>query len=716
MVAVYWLAYRPLPQVSGRLAAPISGPATIVRDAIGVPHISAASWEDALFLQGFVTAQDRLWQMDALRRLAAGDLSEIVGPAALEADREARQLRMRRMAEEHYRTLPPADRAVLAAYARGVNYFIETHRGRLPLEFTILGYDPRPWSVVDSLLAGLQMYRNLTTTWKDEIQKQELLQHGDEAKVNFLFADRSGKEFQPGSNAWAVSGRLTASGKPILANDPHLEWSAPSTWYQVHLKAPGLDVIGVSLPGVPCVIIGHNDRIAWGVTNLGFDVEDLYAEKFDPQTGRYLFKGSLEQARLERDVIAVKGRRGEPFDQWVTRHGPIILNDGGRYLALRWAAAEPGSFQFPFLDIDRARNWDEFAAGLKRFPGPGQNFVYADVDGNIGYHATGRLPIRRTYDGDVPVDGSSGNFEWDGFIPFEQLPTFYNPPGDMIVTANQDPFPLNYAYRAHGSYAPYYRSRQIRDRLCSRKGWKPADMLTIQKDVFSKFCDLLGKRVAQACDRRHVSDERLKDAAKVLRSWNGQMEKSMAAPMIASLVYVRLRRAVANAASPGKGELYDYQIAPAAIETILANNGRGWFSDLDAVLVECLTGAVDDGRASQGGNVERWRYGIYNELTIKQPVGSRIPLFGGFFNIGPVMMSGSSTTVKQTTHKLGPSMRFIADLSNWDGSLNNLTLGQSGEILSRHYSDQWPSYYVGKSFPMQFEKVEAASTLEVVPH
>lgn len=715
LVAVYWIAYRPLPQVSGSINAPIAQRATITRDALGVPHINAGNWEDAVFLQGFTTAQDRLWQMDTLRRLAAGELSEIIGTATLELDRDSRRLRMRRMAEEHYRTLPASDRAVFAAYARGVNYFIETHRDTLPLEFTMLRYRPRPWSAVDSLLAGLQMYRNLTTTWKDDIQKDVMLAGGDAAKVNFLFTTRTGSEFQPGSNAWAVSGKRTASGKPILANDPHLEFSSPSTWYTVHLKAPGLDVSGVSLPGVPCVIVGHNKRIAWGVTNLGFDVEDLYVEKFDTRTGRYLFRGQTEQAHLERDTILVKGKRAEPFDQWVTRHGPVIVSEEGRYMSLRWTAAEPASFQFPFLDIDRAGNWSEFTAALKRFPGPGQNFVYADVDGNIGYHATGMLPIRRTYDGDVPVDGSSGDFEWDGFIPFEQLPTFYNPADGLIVTANQNPFPIDFAYRVHGSFAPYYRSRQIHDLLLARNGWKPGDMLAVEKDVYSGFGDFLARRLVAACEHRHVTNPDLKESLEVLRGWNGQMEKSMAAPLVIALVYQHLKKAVANAAAPGKADVYDYQIAPAAIQKIVEDGGRGWFADMDETLVRCLSDAYEDGRRMQGGSAKKWQYGAYNELTIKQPVGGEIPLVRSFFNIGPVPMSGSSTTVKQTTRRLGPSMRFIADLSNWDGSLHNLTIGESGQILSSHYKDQWDSYYAGTSFPMQFQKVEAKATLTVEP-
>ncbi len=714
LFAAYWFAYRPLPQTSGQIAAPISAKATVERDGLGVPHIAAANWEDAIFLQGYVTAQDRLWQMDALRRLAAGELSEVIGPSALELDRDARRLRMRRMAHEYYQNLTAGDRAVLAAYARGVNYFIETHRDRLPLEFSLLRYDPRPWSIEDSLLCGLQMYRNLTTTWREELQKAAMLASGDRAKVDFLFPSRIGTEFQPGSNSWALSGKHTASGKPILANDPHLEWGIPSTWYQVHLQAPGLDVIGVSLPGLPCVIIGHNQRIAWGVTNLGYDVQDLYIEKIDPRTGRYLFRGQLEQARSEAEWIAVKGQKPQEFRQWVTRHGPVTIEEGNRFLALRWSAADPSGFQFPFLDLNRANNWAEFTAALARFPGPGQNFVYADVDGNIGYHATGKLPIRK-YEGDVPVDGSSGDFEWEGFIPFEQLPAFYNPPQGWIVTANQDPFPDNYPYSVHGGFAAPYRSLEIRSLLASHDGWKPGDMLAVEKDVYSAFLDHLARMLVAAYDRSKPAGSNLSDAVGVLRSWNGQMEKGTAAPMLISVVYQALRKRIADSAAPGKSDLYGAQMAPAVVEQILDRGARGWFQDRDALLMRALSEGFQNGRRLQGSNVKRWNYGSYNELTIRHPVGDKLPLLGPYFNVGPAPMSGSSTSIKQTTQILGPSMRFVADLSGWDRSLNNLTIGESGQILSRHYKDQWNAYYAGRSFPMQFQKVDAKQTLTVVP-
>jgi penicillin G amidase len=716
---VYWFAYRPLPKTSGGIVAPISAPAAVARDALGVPHISAAGWEDAIFLQGYVTAQDRLWQMDALRRLAAGELSEVLGPSTLELDREARRLRLRRVAEQHLRALAGEDRAVFAAYARGVNYFMETQRGKLPLEFTLLRYDPRPWTITDSILCGLQMYRELTNSWRDELRKAAMLSGGDAAKVNLLFPARAGAEFQPGSNAWVLSGKLTATGKPILANDPHLDWSLPAAWYQVHLKAPGLNVTGVSLPGLPAVIVGHNARIAWGATNLGFDVQDLYTEKIDPQNGRYLFRGKVEQARSEAEFIRVKNARPVEFRQWVTRHGPVMISENGHYFALRWSAAEPDGFAFPFFDMNRAGNWSEFTAALARYPGPSQNFVYADVDGNIGYQAAGHLPIRKDYNGDLPADGSSGDFEWAGFIPFEQLPAAYNPPRGWIVTANQNPFPENYPYRVNGQFGPPYRSLEIRDWLISRGAWKPRDMLAVQKDVYSSFASHLAHKIIaaydSAFDHGKPSKPELREAVTLLRSWNGQMEKQTPAPLLIILTYQQLEKRALKSAWSGPADVYQSMLAPAAIQNIIDSNGGLFFRNTNQALLDALAAGIEEGRGTQGSNLARWDYGRYNLLTIKHPVGSQLPLAGAYFNIGPVEMSGSSTSIKQTSSKLGPSMRFVADLGDWDGSLNNIDIGQSGQILSRHYKDQWDAYYVGRSFAMQFDKVEAEDTLEILP-
>ena len=709
--AVYWFAWRPLPQRSGTIRAGVSAPVQVRFDALGVPHIRAANPDDALFAQGYVTAQDRLFQMDLLRRFNAGELAEVFGALAVESDRDSRRLRMRRIAEEAYTVLPPADRAAFAAYTRGVNEYIRTHLDKLPVEFSLARYQPRPWSVVDSLLICLYMFRDLTTTWRDELIKQDMLQHGDREKVNFLWPMAPGADQQPGSNAWALAGTRTASGKPLLSNDMHLGYSIPGIWYMTHIDAPGLNVSGVALPGCPGIISGHNQRIAWGMTNLHFDVQDLYLEKIDERTGRYVFRGALEQARAEREIIRVKGAAPVEMIIWNTRHGPLLVNNDGNRYALRWTAGVRGFVQYPILDLNRAGNWQEFLAALARFPGPGQNFVYADVDGNIGYHAAGKLPKRIGYAGDLPVDGSSGDFDWDGYIPFEELPSVYNPPGGMIVTANQNPFPVGYRYPVNGNFAPPNRFHQIRSLLGARKDWRAEDLLAVQRDIYSSLNHLIASQLVTAYDKRNAHTSTLDAAVNLLRGWNGQMDQNLAAPLIAQLAYQHIRSSIGEAAAPGKGATYEANLAPVVVERLLRERPAGWFADYNEMLLRALTDAVEEATRMQGRDLSRWRYGNYLMIRIDHPVIHQVPWIGGYFDIARVPMSGSSTTVKQTTIRLAPSMRMNADLGDWENSLLNITTGQSGQILSKHYRDEWRSYYYGKSFPMQFGGVEVKSTL-----
>lgn len=722
-VCVYWFAWRPLPQTSGTLRLPVQGAATIARDALGVPHIKAGSLEDAAFLQGYVTAQDRLWQMDISRRAAAGELAEILGAGALSRDQTARVLQLRRIAEQQARTLVPADRAVLAAYARGVNEFLRTHRNALPLEFRVIGtdtwpmgYDPRPWTVADTLVIGLEMTRLLSRSEEAEARKSQMLETGDKEKVNALFPTRTGSDLAIGSNAWVISGQHTASGKPLLANDPHLEFAFPSTWYQVHLEAPGLNVTGVSLPGVPMVVIGHNEHIAWGVTNLHFDVMDLYIEKMDA-AGRYQFQGKLEQARVERELIPVKGAAPVAIQQFATRHGHNIGEDKGSPVMLQWSAAAPG-FRYVLADLNRARDWQEFRAALSAYPGPAQNFVYADVRGNIGYQATGRLPIRDPQcDPTVPTDGASGVCEWRGFIPFDELPSVYNPPSGRIVTANQNPFPVDYKYPVAGRFAPPYRASQIDTLLRAGQKHTVDGMLRIQKDVYSPFHHYLAVELARVGLPRNG----LTEAAKILQAWKGQMEQGQAAPVITQLAYESLRREIANRASPQFGATYDVEIAAAVVERILRERPAGWFKDYDELLVRCFAEALQTGNRIHGQKVETWDHARHPQpFYLPHRVLSQLPVIGQYFSIGPLPMAGASTTVKQTAWRptagwLGPSMRFVADLGDWERSQNNITVGQSGQPLSGHFKDQWEAYYVGRSFPMQFKRITAASTLNVLP-
>ena len=703
LAVVYWFGYRVLPQSNGTAAAPVSAPVAIRRDAQGVPHIEARSLDDAFFAQGYAVAQDRLVQLELGRRLATGELAEVVGARALEADLETRRLRIRRLAAMHAASLSPADRAPIAAYARGINHFLETHRDRLPLEFTLLKMDPAPWTVADSLSIGLHMYRSMTNSYQDELTKRSLLASAaDPAMIQRLLPTRTGAEPLLGSNAWAISGRLTKSGKPILANDPHLGFAFPSVWYQVHLKAPGLDVAGVQLPGLPGVGIGHNQHIAWGMTNLGFDVQDLYQE------------GAGTPARPERESVRVAGGAKAELNYLVTAHGPIVANEGNSLLALRWTAAEPGTMNYPFLEINRAANWAEFRHALERFPGPAFNFVYADRDGNIGLQVAGRLPIR-SKPGDLPQPPGAAADEWRGVIPFAELPSFYNPPSGMLITANQNPFPPDYPYPVNGGFAPHYRARQIEAMLARGKAWEPSGMLRVQRVVYAGFSHFLAQQMVAAFKTRGATNPALAEAVDRLSKWNGQMDAASPEALLVTLAFQHLRKTVAERAAPGQSARYQASMAPAVLEQLLRARPAAWFPDFDQVLVRVLLDSVEEGGRMQGNVISKWNYGAYNQLKLEQPVLTSIPYFGSWFSMRPAYMSGSTTTVKQTSPRVGPSMRFVADLADWDNSLLNITTGQSGQAFSGHRKDQWEPYWAGESLRMQYGRVESADTLTLTP-
>jgi penicillin amidase len=425
-----------------------------------------------------------------------------------------------------------------------------------------------------------------------------------------------------------------------------------------------------------------------------------------------LYRGQVEQARQERDLIRVKGQAPVEFAHWVTRHGPLFVTEGAQQMSLRWIVAEPGMFQYPVLEIDRAQNWQQFTTALSRWPGPGSNFVYADVDGNIGYHAAAKLPIRRGYSGDLPADGSSGDCDWDGYIPFDRLPSVFNPSSGIIATANQNPFPPDYPYPFNGAFATPHRARQIRDLLSAHDGWRAQDLLTVQKDVYSSLNKFVADQVVAAYDHRGGHNPFLESALGLLRGWNGQMDKDQAAPFLAALIYLHVRRSVAESASPGKGLSYDFTMAPSVVERLLRERPAGWFHDYDEMLLRSLADAVEEATRIQGRDVKRWQYGAYMKVSIVHPVFQQIPLIGKYFDVGVIPMSGSSTTVKQTGRNLAPSMRMNADLADWDHSLLNIQIGQSGQPLSGHYKDEWADYYSARSYPMQFHNVTANHTLE----
>ena len=719
LTAAYWYAFRPLPKTSGKIQAPVHSAATIKRDARGVPHIEAASWQDAIFLEGYVTAQDRLWQMDGFRRFSAGNLSEVFGPSTIPADVRARRLRVRAIAEETAHRLSPEERALLEQYARGVNYYIDRHKGNYALEFSLPGraYDPRHWTPVDSILVELMLFRDLTDGSRFEFDKGWLLAHSNMAKGRVLFPPVQGAMVSAGSNAWAVSGARTADGKPMLANDTHLAYSIPDIWYLADLKAPGLHVSGATVPGLPGIIIGHNEQIAWGMTNLEADCVDLYREQMDVRNGHYLFKGEVLQARMDKEVIPVKGAKPVTVNVWITRHGPIAIEDRGIIFSARWSAADGSGF--PIFAVDRAQNWEQFRSALSGYWGPAQNFVYADRAGNIGYQAAGKVPVRRNFSGDVPLDGTSGRFEWDGYIPYEQMPMLYNPRSGMIATANQNPFPPDYPYFVDGNFADKYRILQIRALLTRKSKLTVEDNLAVEKDVYSAYDSFLARQVLKALAKHPSSDSSVVQAVPILQAWNGQMDKDAAAPLITQLIDRQVANAlVASVLQPGIGTAHPaIRPRPQVIEDLLRVQPKGWVpnNDWDDWLIGQMRSALQEGRRLEGGRLSKWRWGRTSAWKFEHPVGKHLPLVSSFFDIGPIEMSGSDTTVKQTTPTLGPSERMVVDLGSLDNSRMNLRVGESGNVASGHYKDEWPAYYVGRSFPMEFEHVNAEDVLQVKP-
>jgi len=749
---LYWRTHTCLPQLDGMVQVPgLAVEVEVRRDARGVPHLRAQSLEDLFFAQGYVTAQDRLWQMDLSRRLAQGELSEIFGERTLRLDIENRKLGFRQVCERAVRDLDAESERIFAAYARGVNAFMSMHRDRLPIEFMLLGYQPRPWREVDSFGVALNMAKSLNTTWPDELMRERIRAKVGPELYADLFPDHSpfdrpvaelpsalppgpkdprfasmpgSADLAPvlaavistverspaglGSNNWVVNGTRTLSAKPLLANDPHLELSLPSVWYLAHLKAPGLHVCGASLPGLPAVIIGHNERIAWGVTNTGPDVQDLYVESFHSRDRRkYLHNMEWVEAEVRDEVVKVRGKRDYHFTVKVTRHGPVVAQAGNRDLALRWSALEPHGLPFPFLKINQARNWQEFASALRGFASPMQNFVYADVDDNIGFYAAGQIPIRKQGDGTLPSPGPTEDYEWTAYVPFESLPHAYNPVSGIIATANGRIVPDGYPYFITSKWEAPYRTARTHQLLEAAGRLTVADMLRIQADIHSLEDQWLAKQLLAAGTRHPPEGADVEYALHLLATWDGEARWDSAAPLVCEVTRRALLERILKPKLGSDLSGYHWPMSMTFLENVLTNQWARWLPPGDGNFNVTLIKSLEEGvtRVPQlvgSGDGTAWQWGKTIPLTFRHPLSSGSPLLGRLMNVGPLPQAGTSTTVKQTTPNIGPSMRMVVDLSNLDNSVENIALGQCGQVFSPHYRDQVEAWYKGRSFPMLF--------------
>lgn len=710
----------------------------IRRDERGIPFIEATNEADLYFAQGYATAEDRLWQMDLLRRTARGELAEVTGSGALEVDKLHRIYGFRHVAETLWERASDHTRMVLDAYARGVNAFIERCDAKsLPLEFEVLQYQPRPWTPVDSLALGKLFAEKLSFTVDADLLRA-LLSDLPPERVASLLPETSpldliegrqspfeSREFshaelailtevmkgmrraraatngdsEIGSNSWVVGGDKTVSGKPMLASDPHLPPGSPSVWHIVHLSAEDLRVAGVAVPGVPGVMIGHNKWIAWGCTNLCPDVQDLYIEQFDTENPRsYKTPDGWREVEVRTEEIAVRsgpnGSRNSPskLEVKVTHHGPVIFQTGTMGLALRWTALDDDIIDLDtFLALNRARNWGDFATALSGYGGPPQNFTYADTAGHIGYYAAGRIPVRNGGDGSVPYDGTTDEGEWIGFVPFAEMPHAFDPPSAIIVSANQRIVDPHYPHHLTHNWRVPYRARRIHELLQTKPKFGTDDFLTIQRDTYSYPDAIFATEVVKLAESASSGAPEWPELVEKLRDWDGY---SNAESTVLPLVY-EMRKAFRShiltaALGSERAQLYEWRNEATFVDRLVTQRPKSWlpaeFADYESLLLACYREAVVKLTEKLGPDRDGWTWGRLAQVRFPHPLEKLGPVAAKFATgTFPQNTSGSMPTVNAGSRV---SMRFIVDLADWDATRLCLPLGESGVHSSPHREDQ----------------------------
>lgn len=772
----YWFITKSHPHINGTLRVPgLQAQVEIVRDAMGVPHIYAYNADDLFFAQGYVHAQDRLWQMDYNRRIGHATLSEVLGSAAIEYDRFLRTIGLARAARADYAALSAEDRRPLEAYARGVNAFIESHRDNLPIEFTLLGYTPAPWEPVDTIVWGKVMGYQLSGQYEGDLFRHIAGEKLGEAKLKEILPPYpaegpfvippEAREYKSasanddwqmanvhlgnvdwgalervnallamhdpgiGSNNWVISGKKTTTGKPILANDPHLGIQMPSIWYAnglhciVKTNDCPYNVVGFSFPAAPGVVIGHNDRIAWGVTTPYADVADLYIEKINPQNpNQYEYQGKWLDFEIVEEPIKVKGVVSETLKIKISRHGPIItplLPGVKEQIAFQWTGLRERSRLFAaVLQINRAQNWDEFRAALKLWDAPSQNFVYADVDGNIGYQLPGNIPIRAKGNGMFPMPGT-GEYEWTGYIPFDELPSVFNPPTNFVASANNCIVPSTYKYWLQYDCAAPFRQQRIFDLIKAKDKLSIEDVEAMHRDAYS-IPEARLKTYLAALTPNGLLQAR---ALEYVKSWDGYLAMDSAG---ATIVAATLQRAVRNIfndqldADLAKTYLKYSDYHQRVLLALLEQPNNEWWDDVttkekketrDDILQKSFAEAIEILSKSYGDSPAEWKWGRLHTATFAHTLGSVQPL-NLLFNVGPIPAPAGEATVMRMGFRAGipfpitsvSSMRMIVDLGNLANSRYIHTTGQSGQPLHKHYSDMVLLWRDGSYVPMPFDR------------
>lgn len=813
---VYFSIDDSYPQVDGEIQLDgLSAPVDVYRDQAGIPHIYASNEHDLFFAQGYVHAQDRFWQMDFQRHVGSGRLSELLGSATIETDRFLRTMGWERVAREELENLDPEARAMLEAYADGVNAYIAEHKGTgASLEYLFLNilnsnYEAQPWTPLNTLVWAKAMAWDLRDNMDTEIERAILLNqfpakrvaelfpaYPDEAPIivpDFLISDSSAgqpstattaaalpnealalfegvdaqiavldqilggnPEAELGSNSWVISGDLSATGAPLMANDPHLDASIPSIWYQngLHCRPVGPDcqfeTVGVSFVGAPGIIIGHNARIAWGFTNVGPDVMDLFIIKVNPDdANQYEMNGEWVDMEVVTEDIVVAGGENIALPVRITQFGPIISDSYGDLadfdqtagidlpenyaIALSWTALEPGQTFESIFRMNRAQNFDEFREAASYFAVPSQNLLYADVDGNIGYQMPGHIPVRANGDGRLPAPGWTDEYAWTGYIPFEELPYALNPDSGYIVAANNAVVSDAYPYQITDQWDLGNRARRIVDMIEAASG--PIDAYYYQV-MHGDSMNLGALDMIPYLADLSFDDDKVAGLRDSLLAWDGQQTIDSAEAAVFNAFWMNLLAQTFHDELPedywpGGGNRWY-----AVYETLLTDPQNAWWDDVnttevetrDDILHSAFVAGVAELEDRLGGDASKWEWGDLHTITFAHGVMSDFPLIDSLFNRGPFRSSGGGSLVNATSwqayngdYTIGalPSKRTIFDMGKWENSLQINITGQSGHAYADHYIDLAELWADVEYVPMHWDfsaiEADAETHLRLLP-
>ncbi|MBI9070542.1 MAG: penicillin acylase family protein [Melioribacteraceae bacterium] len=774
-VIAFYMLKAPVPDYSGgQIVSSIKDDIDIYFDKNAVPYIYANSDEDAFYALGFTHARERLFQMDILRRAGTGKLSEIFGSKTVNIDKMFRTIGIESLAEKSLSKLDEKTAKIVENYCNGVNEYIQSNFN-YSIEFDILNYEPELWKPVHTLLIVKLLAWELNLSWWSDIAYSHLTQKlGDELvkdiipdypensptiipknirnftaigtdfiKLNKDFKSFTGLEgTHLGSNNWVVDSARSSSGSPIIANDPHLSLQVPGKWYVASLKSKSFNVQGFTLPGVPAIVIGKNKNISWAVTNVMTDDSDFYVEQFDSSKTKYFLNNAWKDLEVVKDTFAVKDSADAILTIRKTHRGPVISDIhlynslfGNEYqkkanISMRWTSFEFHKEMNAILNVNKAKNWNEFNNALSNFSAPGQNFIYADKEGNIGYICASKLPIRSSNNPTFVYDGSTTAHDWKGFVPYNKMPKLYKPASGRIATANNKVI-KNFKYHITNIWEPTSRIDRITELLESKEKHSVADFMNYQMDFKSLHSKKLLKHLVKAFEKTEIKDENLNLALSIIKKWDYNLDKESQVPALYSVFFNKL---IKNIFLDEMGEeLFNEYSFLANIPmrmtlTLLERGYSFWFDDKNTdkienkniILRKSLIEAIEELESKLGTDIANWQWRKLHSVEFRHLFSGQSSLLDQLINIGPFEIGGDATSLFKTSYSLsnpydvqiGPSMRYIYDFSDKDKFFYILPTGQSGHVFSKHYNDMSEDWVNGKYRTVHLDEEFIKNNLE----